>query len=273
MEKQEEVTTFYSLGLEELAMALGVINCGDLGHSLLTTVYDKLTEEKIEERLTSASHSLMARGLVGITNNSTPVLEKTFEQALFPLAHFDHLIHLSLVQKKEQLTSTIHIRKNISFSSHSVDAGVIHLLEYGNYSDLPSFLGNLFMDSQKNNDGIKLDVDNSITPLILSRATKETKQKNIEEIFLSNNWNQKQAKNLAEDISKQIMRGTIVYGKVSGDAQLENLEDIPRQMLWILKGKKRNWVFQFPSTDDNALGSVLQIDKNSFTEIISNFLA
>ena len=69
------------------------------------------------------------------------------------------------------------------------------------------------------------------------------------------------------------MRGTIVYGKVSGDAQLENLEDIPRQMLWILKGKKRNWVFQFPSTDDNALGSVLQIDKNSFTEIISNFLA
>lgn len=260
-----------SLGLEELAMALGLINRPDLGRQLITSIYENLSEEEIEHRLSSASHSLLARGLVAISEKGSPILENNLETALFPLARFDYILQLSRVREGGQISATVHVQKGKLFTAHSIQAGVVHVLEHGHYKDLPGYLGDTFsLGSVK--DGKSTEFEWTVSPSILGETLKTTNRSAVLEIIKSAGVPTGDAKDLASDLAQQTERGTILRVQVSSELDVQTISAADKQMLMLLSGKKQNWLFKFDSALDSAIGRVFTINSDAFRKHLDSFV-
>ncbi|MCG3146421.1 MAG: hypothetical protein LC138_08035 [Anaerolineales bacterium] len=262
--------TLYSLGLEELAMALGLINCPEMGRQLLASIYDNLTESQVESRLSSASHSMLARGLAAISDRGTPTLEKGLEQALFPLARFDYVLQISRVRDGKQIGATVHVQKGKSFTSHSIQAGVVHVLEHGVYKALPSYLGNTFLvNNGKETSNMKYKW--SITPGVLGDALRGDKTAAISKILSQAGLPDSDAQNLADDLAHQTVRGTILRAAAGPDTDMQKLMGTEKQMLMMLGSPKRNWLFEFPATDDAVKGKAWTVNRQTLEKHLESF--
>ena len=265
--------TLFSLGVEELAMALGLINRADLGRELLLSLYDTLNEEQIDARLSSASHSLMARGLVAISRTGTPLLESRLEQALFPLAQFDYILQVSIVKEGAQTSSTMHIQRDKSFTSHSVQGGVVHVLEFGPYEMLTEYLQDVY-DSIGGQGDFPVTTEWKITSGVLGKAINlGKKQQEINSLLKEYGLPESDAKSLAKDIANQKMRGTILQVKVDHSQPMDNITNAPKKMLLLLQGDKHSWTFNFSDTGDLTPGTTQIVDKLSFKNTLTSFIA
>ncbi len=270
MKRNDTSVNLYSLGLEELSMALGLVNRPDMGKQLLESIYDNLTETQIESRLSSASHSLLARGLAAISEKGGPVLEGGLEQALFPLIRFDYVLQISRVRDGKQVGATVHVQKGKSFTSHSIQAGVVHVLEHGSWKNLANYLMNTFplLDEK----GIKTEeLPWPVTPGILGEALRGGKLSAIIKILVRSGMPSADAENLAEDLAHQTLRGTILRVKANGEINMEKLAAVDKQMVMILSGKARNWLFEFNSTSDASTGKIWTINRQNFQKRIESF--
>lgn len=272
MSNSKEVTLF-SLGIEELAMSLGIINRADLGRELLSSIYDNLSEDQIDARLSSASHSLLARGLVAISKSGSPILESRLEQAIFPLARFDSLLQVSLVKDDRQVGSTIHIQKDKAFTSHSIQGGVVHVLEHGSYKNLSGFVGDVFNGTEMKGKATGV-ADWTVTPGILGEAVRMNKdQKGIQELLKNNDVPDSDAKMLSEDLASEKSRATLLKIKADHSLHMDAIKKAPKEMLMYLQGDKRSWVFNFSSTEDSAKGKCQSVDTAQFKKVLTAFIS
>jgi hypothetical protein len=265
-----EPTSFHTLGLEELALALGILNKADMGYALMRSVYENLTTEQIEERLTAAGHSLLARGDIAISDKGSPILEDGLENAIFPLIHFDKILQLSVVRGGDQFASSIHIQEGKKFTSHNVQADVVHVLEHGDVKDLPMYLVDAFSEIGKDETESGA-VAARITPTMLASAAREKNIKKLEEVFVKENWHQKDAKELASDLIDQIVRVTLLFQLVNS-TQSSPVQGEEGKMIWLLQGKNRSWLFEFPSIQDNAEGAAFHITSKEIIKHLTDFL-
>ncbi|MFZ5858011.1 MAG: hypothetical protein ACOYZ6_14370 [Chloroflexota bacterium] len=270
MTNSKKSFTLYSLGLEELAMALGLINRPEMGRQLLASIYDNLTESQIESRLSSASHSMLARGLAAISDRGTPILEKGLEQTLFPLARFDYVLQISRVQDGKQVGATVHVQKGKSFTSHSVQAGVVHVLEYGFYKSLPAYLGDTF-HAKNGKETSTVEHKWPITPGILGDALRSEKIPVISKILSQAGLPDSDAQNLADDLVHQTIRGTILRMTAGAETDMQKLATTEKQMLMLLGSLKRTWLFEFPSTDDVSVGKAWIVDHQALQKRLEIF--
>lgn len=262
--------TLFSLGLEELAMALGLINRPDMGRELIASIYEDLSEDQIENRLSSGSHSLLARGLVAISDKGTPILESTFEQALFPLARFDYTLQLSRVRKSRLVSASVHVQKGRTFTSHSVQVGIVHVLEHGAYKDLPGFLRKTFNLAGGQN-AKSVEFEWMVSPGMLGETIRGANQMEIMEIIGNAGVPTNDAKDLAADLAQQTERGTILRVQVDSETDAKAVLTTDKQMLMLLCGKKRDWLFKFGSTTDNAPGKAFIVNSNTFQKHLELF--
>lgn len=262
--------TLYSLGLEELAMALGLINRADMGRQLLASIYDNLTEAQIESRLSSASHSMLARGLASISDKGSPTLQSGLEQALFPLARFDYVLQISRVQDGKQVGATVHVQKGKSFTSHSIQAGVVHVLEYGVYKALPAYLSDTFHVTDGKEAGA-VEYQWPVTPGILGEALRSEKSAALLKILLQAGLPDPDAQNLADDLAHQIIRGTILRVSAGAEMDMDKLAGLDKQMLMLLSSQKRNWLFEFTSTNDASAGKAWTVNRQSLQRRLEAF--
>lgn len=260
----------YSLGLEELAMALGLINRADMGRQLMASIYDNLTESQVESRLSSASHSMLARGLAAISERGTPILEKGLEQALFPLARFDYVLQISRVRDDKQVGATVHVQKGKSFTSHSVQAGVVHVLEHGIHKSLPAYLGDTFHANNGKETGT-VEHKWPITPGILGAALRSEKMPVISKILSQAGLPDADAQNLADDLTHQTIRGTILRMTAGAETDMQKLATMEKQMLMFLGSPERNWLFEFPSADDVSVGKAWIVDHQALQKRLKIF--
>jgi len=264
----------YSLGLEELAMALGLINRPDLGRDLLLSIYEKISEEQVDSRLTSASHSLLARGFCGVSNSGTPVLRTDFEQALFPLARFDYVFQMSVVRNDVQVNATVHVRKGKAFTSHTTNMGVIHLLEYGDFKQLVPFFLDVLEEFGGKESISASQTSGKVTLGLLGRALGlGQKQAEIADLLKNEEWGNVGAKNLAEDLTHQIIRATILRVETTNETPIEKVREASKRSILLLQGKKRSWLFEFPSTADSAQGTARLVTREEFAKALTVFVA
>lgn len=261
---------FFSLSTEELAMAMGLINQADKGHNILATTFGELSQSEVDARLTSASHSLLAHGLCTLSNEGTPILNPDLEKVLFPLAKFDYLLQVSIVSGDGQAAATIYVQKKKQFTSHSVQLGVIHVLEHGAYQRLPEFLADaLRPKAGKPSKSRAIPKDLTITPAILGGLLKQDKK--ATQWLSEHGWTDDIAQSLISDIAKQSLRGTLIRVQANENATLDSLSDAERPTLLSLAGKKNFWVFDFPSSSDEALGTVDVLDLDGLAAKLSHF--
>jgi hypothetical protein len=260
------------LAVEELALALGLINRPDLGRTILSSAYDKLTEQQANERLTTASHTLLTKGLCSLSKEGQPLLDKMFEEALFPLARFDYLLQVSTIQKDIQRSMVINIIKNRAFTSHFIQKGIIHTLAYGKFEQLADYLLHFLGD---------LDKDASKSPKLLIKirmgtlgraAEKKQTEGQVTTLLLEDGWPETQAKMLAEDLLHQTSHSTIMRINVTSETKPETIKDSSKPTLLILKGAVRGWVFEFSSPDDQVVGTARIGDRDMLGKVLISFI-
>jgi len=268
---KQKITSF-SLSIEELAMALAMINKAEMGNTLLRSIYDNLTKEQVDSRMTAASHSLLAHGLCGFTNELKPRLDPLLEQALLTLILYDRTFQLSIVKDNHTLNANIHVKNGKAFTSHSTQAGVVHLLEHGKESLLGSYLLDI-LDDYGDDVDIKIPSGEKISMRTLSTAAKivEDKGKPLEVLKLDID-DHLLMEALVEDIQKQVSRVTLIRINAKSGLNDEELLNSKKQALLLLKGETRTWYFEFPSSDDEALATVELVNQKDFHEKLLKFI-
>lgn len=263
--------TDYSLGLEELALAFGLINSRGMAQQLLQGAYDNLTASQVDERLTAASHSMLARGLTSLSKNGKAQLDNGLEKALFPLVRFDHLVQLNLVLSEGQATATIHVQKGKTFTAHLVKLGVVHILTHGAIKDLGEYILSVF-------DKIGVEAKSAaykqpITLGVLGAALRQAQEtKVVSNILVEEGWGEAEAKFLAEDLAIQSLRGTLLRVDGNQSANVEQIKTQSTKNLLALKGKQRSWLFTFSSTQDDQSGTAEMVDRPQFEKAVRSFI-
>ncbi len=262
----------YSIGMEELAMAFNLINRADLARELLTSIYDNLSDAVVEARLTTASHSLLARGLTGIKTGGAPNLDADFEQALFPMAQFDYALFLSVVRSDRAQTASIHVRKGKTFTSHTVQLGVIHLLEHGKTAGLADFICDVFEDF-----GSAKEPTENLACKVSWKALAQAQQPDVKlekviELLTAAGVAPATAKILAEDLTKQEYRVILLRSMINSEMPVDDMKKAEKHSLMLLKSKDRCWLFGFASAEDDSEGEGGLISRDGFKKKLNGFI-
>ena len=144
MEKAPELTT-YSIGLEELALALGLVNALARSRELLESLYPEDPQELTAARLASAGHSLLAGGLCRLGETGSLLLEADFEQAIFPLVKYDSFINVQTDSPNGGAGFSVSLSRD-GFTSRVVHSGAVQVLTHGTVKDLPAHLASLLTE-------------------------------------------------------------------------------------------------------------------------------
>lgn len=259
----------YGLSLEELVLAMGLINRPDLGRDLLTSIYPEVTESEANARLSAASHSLLARNLCSLNQQGQPVLNPELEKGLFPLVRFDRLYQIRMVFGESSTNTVVHVRLQDSFTARTVQAGVIHVLDTGPSRLLAEYFEKIFVDVRRQTNG---EVEVSLKPGVLSQALEQCN--NLTECqnrLVVAGWPAQAARYLAEDLREHIWRATLLRIDASQDTLEERMKSNHHPMLMLLKGKRRGWGFLFDGTQDDATGRAWQLNTIRLKRLFQEF--
>jgi hypothetical protein len=261
-----------SLGAEELALALALVNRPDIGRNILASVNEKASEEQVSASLTAAGHSLVARGLCSFMEDNRLAMNKEFEYAIFPLARFDNLLYVTIVQDGKQDDATIHVVEKRFFTAHIVQHGFIHHLEHGPFTALADYMAGIFGNFGEETSKSSLSLE--IKMNVLRRVQEpEAELVKAQQLLVENGWPKDTAKKFVDDLDKQQYRGTIVRLDANGGMKVGELEQAPRRVQMLLKGAGHSWLFEFPSASEQAIGTARLVARNTFMKTLTSLIA
>lgn len=96
------------LGVEELAVALGIVGGEEVAGGLLTAILGPRSHEEMEGRMLAAGHSLLARGLLTIAGEEKH-LDGDFAAALLPLAEQRFSVRCSRAEAQGEELATYFV--------------------------------------------------------------------------------------------------------------------------------------------------------------------
>lgn len=271
MTEKEIHFTSYGLGLEELALCMGLINRPDLGRDLLASIYPQITAAESDTRLSAASHSLLARELCALNANGQPVLDDKLEKALLPLVKFDRMFQISLVSGKNQSNMIVYARKDDTFTARTIKAGVANVLDHGPSHMLAGYFGAIFEQAHGNIAGA---IQGKITPGMLGKALASAKnQAECGALLTAQGWTAEHAAQLCEDLANQVFRVTLIRIESGDKDSPEKIKSANHRNLMLLKGKTRAWGFAFKNTRDDSAGKVWRMDAETLANLFVEFTA
>jgi len=263
----------FSLSAEELSLVLSMVGQPEQGQAILKTAHENLVRLDMDSLLSSASHSLLARGFSKISTAGQPILEKNLEKASTVLIQFDQLIYLNIVSGSRPLELTIHVKSPKAFCSHLNKANVVHVLEYGQFRDLGKYLiyilGESIISSTSTSDHFEAPIPFSILPTSLELHKN---QMQISISLTNAGWPSDRADMLAEDLIRKIVRGSLIRINSGNLTSEEQIAKAPRSGLLFLRGLQRSWVFKFPSMEPSAIGQARLVDLDTFEQFLIGFV-
>ena len=275
MEKMKPSTRMqlnvFSLGAEELALALGLVGCTDLGKELLSTIHKKPDELYMKALLSSASHSMLARGLV--LADGQPVLEKQLQRAMSPLVKFDYSLIFTLVSANQQTKADLRVQKNGDFTARVNKENKVYLLENARSSSLVDYLMDVLDEialvTELPDPGFTAPIQIDV---ISHTMEKSTNVASVPGVLEQTGWPSGQARALSEDLSNHLLRGTLI--KVIADEVNSpgKKAQAPAPTLLLLRGRQRTWTFAFSSPDLGTIGTATLVDQRTFSRILTDFL-
>jgi hypothetical protein len=251
--------TKVSLSTEEMALVYSLLNLPASGKSLLFELYGEMAPSKIEEKLITASHSLMARGLVTLSAKGTVVLHEGMEKIFLPLIQFANKVQIIMNDQGKDKDVVIsatdyYLGENGFFTSHEIDMGVIHHLFHGEISALAE----LMMKRMKFTDQVSKFIGSGL-------AKKKSTLKMADYPQLEQMGKHEAAKKLtslgidplisqalSEDICNPVRRGSVILADVSSKT-LEN-KDFSKTgagFFWLV-GEKSSWIMAFDRGDQET---------------------
>lgn len=272
MPKSEQFSRF-SLSAEELSLAFSSIGHPELGRQTLAQANLPL-DDRMDDLLSSASHSLIARELCTIAKKGELIWDQTLIRAVTTLTDYDYFICINLSNKKSSLlNANVFVKKGECFTSY-LNRQTQYMLEYGSYANLPSFLADALDDSLFQGESGWKDSVLRIKLQILNQALGKMNDSTITtDIFKKSGLSPENAEMLAEDITRQIARGMLLRVNANSQISLSSTEMIQRNSMLFLKGPQRTWVFEFPSVNEDADGVAFLVDQKTLNNSIKRLVA
>jgi len=247
--------THVALGMEEMALSLSLVGKADIGKEIINGIYPNVSAERMDGLLTSASHSLLARGLAEVENGQARV---TAEMAhiLDPFVNYQFLVTLSLGVGKEQINALIRCQENGSFTSHFVRSGLVHVLENGTQDELVQFLFSPLQSFILPNpaDPVSLPINmSSIGKALEATAKKEA----VMDLFASSGWEEKYIRELGADFEQSTARASIVRADINSQMDASIKTSVKTASILLVCSQARSWIMVFADGSETATG-VLQ---------------
>ncbi len=250
-----------SLSTDEMALVYSLINMPDAGKALLFEMYGELSATKVEDKMTTASHSLLARGFARISEKGSVALDETLEQIFTPLANFKNMIQILINETNENGTvvaTDYYIGKQGLFTSNEIDMGVIHHLFHGKIAELPEFILKrlLFTEAAPKDLESVLLTSRYKFKMANYPQLERNGPKAAREMLKSVGYNPIIADALSQDICAPVRRGSVIVVNASSETiSKKNFEKTGEGFFW-LGGKKSSWIMAFGQVDENSVAEV-----------------
>lgn len=249
----DKIIRAYRLSSEELAFALTLLNRSDLANQILQRAPSQITDERWQ----AASQSLQARGLSGISPGGFPTLASDFEQALAPMVLHTRIGRIRTVSPQGNSEGTLYLLKDRFFCAHFVRTNA-HVLESGNWGQLPGYLLNLFQDF--GDPKIAISKSAPISLQLLTGLLDETDPLIVEKRLRQAGLSKGFSASLATDMAHPVYRVSVIGINTPRKDSSSKVDDHPT--LFLLKGSKQDWLFSFPNEGADAIGQAMQADHN-----------
>ena len=262
----------YSLAMEELALALGLVGQPGVANQLLTAGKIKIHPDEMDVRLDSAIHSMLARGLSKIDPQGKAVLDEQLQEAIGMITNFDKIISLSLVIQKKKVDSTIRLDKKGRFLVQTISPDGVYVLEYiARQAEINTYL----VEIMGTNPKLKKDIATKELPMTIKMLADIVEQKEalqVATILTRSGWDDLSAKTLANDFQKEILRGMILLTKSGSNATQQDMDAAERKSIFFLNSSEHLWLFHLPGTDIDATGTADLVTTQDATTSINAFL-
>ncbi len=257
----DKIIRAYRLSSEELAFALTLLNRSDLANRILQRAPSQITDE----RWHAAAQSLQARGLSGISPKGFPNLAGDFEQALAPMVLHTRIGRIRTVSPQGNSEGTLYLLKDSFFCAHFVRKDA-HVLESGNWRQLPGYLLSLFQDfgDQKITISKSAPISLQVLTALLEESTPLFVEKRLRQAGVSKGF----AASLAADVTHPVYRASMIGINTPRKDSGDKADGHPTLLL--LKGNKQDWLFSFPNERAEAIGQAMQADRK---RLVSELMA
>lgn len=251
--------THVVFSVDEVALLFSLINQGEVGKSILQQAYGKISSSSLEDRLTAASHSLLARGHVSLTDNNILVLDPDIESLLFPLIKFSNILQVTVNenQKSGPEIRNVYLGTKADFTALQIRNGVIYDFTYGNVGWLVEFVAGWLDLPQTNPFEMDLQRNHPLVPMekYAELSTKPFPQalKGIQQMGYSGQL----AETFTQDSCAPLKRGTVVLTDINSENfQNKDTSEAGAGFLFVV-GRKHGWLLKFSAANDRAMATVL----------------
>lgn len=250
-------TVRYRFGLEELAVAIRYAVSVEDAKAMLLGNYGNLTADEERGRLLAGSHSLMARNLLVMLDN-TPRLDKGLTDCVQMLFHQDYIIRMSRGSGVTEQLCVVHFKNN-RMVMHQITQGVVHELSWiDDVKAVTSAASGLF---DLKPDSVSRPVGEIPFSVLDDSRTKGTfTPTQTEALLVESGLPVKVAHPLSEDFNLPKYRGSIV--------RLQIKEDKPsnEKGIFLLGGKARSWLFILAGNQPDSKAAIYRANATILSE-------
>lgn len=256
--------TKISLSTEEMALVYSLLSLPASAKSLLFEMYGELPPAIVEEKLVTASHSLIARGMVTLSEKVTVILHDKIAEIFTPLILFKNklqVIYNDYGREEDPIVraTDYYLGNKGFFTSHEIDLGVVHHLFHGELSSLAEFVtGNLRLPVQNSEDlQNNLSGKSSSIKMADYPDLEAMGQTQAHAALRSIGFESSIAEPLSEAICNPIRRGSAILVDVSSETlETKDYSKTGPGFFWLI-GEKSNWIMSFDDTDKETIATIL----------------
>lgn len=266
MTNQQIQLPVYSLGMEELCLAFGMINRPDMAQNMMKTIYPDITVPQMKARLMSAGNSMLARNLCTLSASNYPQLSDEFQQAIFPLAKFNYVLHIAFIRKKDKDKTTIHVQNN-QFSMHTTRHGIVHMIEHGEIGALAERLLQYFPENESGKDSQPVGIPRNL----VAEPGEGQDLRELEAVLIRHGWEASNAKKFGRDLATPKLIASIERIDANNEMNEEQIKQAKKQTLIYLVGSKNQWLLDYPA-DILSPGTAQQVSNSTFQQALDDLL-
>ncbi len=267
-----EKTAFFTLSIEEVALAAYIINKPDFGRSLLARTYPDQSEAEIAAAATAARNSLISKDLCTISDRSTLQIPEVLQQAVFLLDHFDRVLGFYRNLEGDEWYLDAFLNQDQDFTCHTDQYGIIQNLIYGPLDSLPDLLSGLIFPGEfdtKSGESIQLKMDFKLEKMM--EVLNEPEQVGVDDL-LKVGMEKEQADLLAADLQHQRVLSTISLTIANPNTYPDLKEEIPKKVLAVIGSQQRTWIFPFEEGVLPAGDQIHLTSRGNFQNLLSVLL-
>ncbi|NMB88712.1 MAG: hypothetical protein GYA17_10150 [Chloroflexi bacterium] len=265
-----------SLSADEVALIFSLINQPELGKSILASTYGRLSHTTLEDKLTTASHSLLARRLAAITERGTVKLDESLEKMFYPIVKFDSMIQVTINDNPEEGPSitNVYLGRQGKFAAHQIELGVVHHLSTGKISDLPVLITGWLGLPESAAPDIEAELaakPHTIPMRDFAELPEKSKKRGMAGLE-SLGFSPRLAELMVDASIRPARKGTVVRVEASSETIAKtDLNEGGAGLLYLI-AEDSSWIFQFDHANDAAVGKIVAGTKLHLNAILTQLI-